>query len=70
MSQKHSSAVNPGARQLGFAVVSVFVSSPVVFVKSMLRAAIIPPSSGGQSRPVLPNAAFGDEPLTSHIALS
>ncbi len=70
MSQKHLSDVNPVARQFGFAALSVRVTVPVVFVRSIGKVAITPPASGGQSRLVEPKAALGDEPVMSQIFVS
>jgi hypothetical protein len=69
VSQKHLSDVNPTARQFGLAVDSVRVRVPVEFVRSIGNVASTPPDAGGQSRLVLPQNRFGDEPLMSHVWL-
>ena len=67
VSHWHFDPVCPTALQLGFALVSVFVAVPVVFVRSIGNDASTL-VDGRQSRLVLPKFSFGDDPFTSHAA--
>src|SRR5882724_5627705 len=53
-------------RHGGFAADKVRVFVPVVLVRSIFSVAMMPPTSGGQSRLVAPHSTFGETPLMSH----